>query len=93
MSFWGQLVPLFWISGDVSSGFQRVGSALFTIFAEAKCNIHSPRSTSGATHANLLAAGMQLVTSSHACAEVGLGSDSNGQSPGQKTNTLRSTGA
>ena len=28
----------------------------------------------------------QLVTSPHASAEVGLGSDSNGQSPGQKTN-------
>ena len=30
----------------------------------------------------------QLVTSPHASAEVGLGSDLNGQSPGQKTNAL-----
>ena len=37
-------------------GFKaRVGSALFT-FCRGKCNVHSPRSTSGATHADLLAA-------------------------------------
>ena len=53
-----------------------------------KCNVHSPRSTSGSTHADLLAAGMQPVTSPHACAEVGLGSDSNGQSLGQNTKAL-----
>ena len=68
-------------------GFKaRVVSALFA-FCGGKCNVHSPRSTSGATHANLLAAGMQLVTSSHACAEV-LGLDLNAQSPAQKTNAL-----
>ena len=68
-------------------GFKvRVGSALFAIFAEA--NVHSPRFTSGATLADLLAASMQPVTSPHACAEVGLGSDSNVQSHGQKTNAL-----
>ena len=34
--FLGPQIPLFWISGDVSSGFKaRVGSALFAIFAEA----------------------------------------------------------
>ena len=57
--FWGHWYPCFWISGDVSSGFQ-----------------------------SLLAAGMQPVTSPHACAEVGLGSDSNVQLLGQKTNAL-----
>ena len=31
--------------------------------------------TSGATHADLLAAGVQPVTSPHACAEVKLGLD------------------
>ena len=32
MSFLGPLIPLFWICGDVSSGFKaRVGSALFTL--------------------------------------------------------------
>ena len=59
-------------------GFKaRVGSALFA-FSRGKCNVHSPRSTSGATHADLLVTGMQLVTSPHACAEVGLSLDSNG---------------
>ena len=67
-------------------GFKgRVGSALFA-FCRGECNVHSPRSTSGATHANF--SGTQPITSPHACAEVGLGSDSNGQSPGQKTNAL-----
>ena len=79
MSFFGgPLVPLFWISGDVSSGFQsQSGFCLIHYFCRGECNIHSPRFTSGATLANLLAAGVQPVTSPHACAEVGLGSDSN----------------
>ena len=38
--------------------------------------------------ADLLAAGTQPVTSPHACAEVGLGSDSNVQPHEQKTNAL-----
>ena len=37
--------------------------------------IHSMRSTSGATRADLLAASAQPVTSPHACAEVGLDFD------------------
>ena len=53
MSFLGPLVPLFWISGSPFKA--RVGSALFA-FCGGKCNIHSLRSTSSATHANLLAA-------------------------------------
>ena len=53
-------------------GFKaRVGSALFT-FCGGECNVHSPRSTSGATLANLLAACMQPVLSSHTVAEVRL---------------------
>ena len=87
--FLGPLVPLFWISGDVSSGFQsQSGFCLIRYFCRGECNIHSPRFTSGATLANLLAASVQPVTSSHACEEVGLGSDSNVQSHGQKTNAL-----
>ena len=68
MSFFGMpLVPLFGFLVMSPLGFKaRVGSALFA---------------SGATHANLLAAGVQLVTFPHACAEVGLGLDLNGQSP------------
>ena len=80
MSFLGSLVPLFWISGDVSSGFQSQSGFWFIhYFCGGKCNIHSPRFTSSATLADLLAAGAQPVTSQHACAELGLGSDSNVQ--------------
>ena len=77
-------VPQVWISGNVSTEFQsRVGSALFACFAEANVMyIHSPRSTSGATCADL------LVAMHHASIEVGHGSDSNGQSPARKTNAL-----
>ena len=89
MSFLGSLVPLFWISGDVSSGFQsQSGFCLIRYFCGGECNVHSTRFTSGATLADLLAAGAQLVSSPHACAEVGLGSVSNVQSHKQKTNVL-----
>ena len=48
-------------------GFKaRVGSALFAIFAEVNV-----RFTYGTTLADLLVAGVQPVTSPHACAEVG----------------------
>ena len=63
--FWGPLVPLFWISGDVSSGVQsQSGFCLIRFFCGGECNVHSPRSTSGATLANLL--------SPHTVAEVWL---------------------
>ena len=62
--FLGPLVPLFWISGDVSSGFQsQSGFCLIRYFCGGECNVHSPRFTSGGTLANLLAAGMLPVTS------------------------------
>ena len=87
--FVGPLAPLFWISSDISSGFQsQSGFCLIRYFCGGECNVHSPRFTSGATLADLLAAGAQLVTSPHACAEVGLGSDSNVQPHEQKTNAL-----
>ena len=89
MSFFGPLVPLFWISGDVSSGFQsQSGFCLIRNFCRGECNVHSPRFTSGATLADLLVASMQPVTSPLACAEVGLGSDLNVKPHGQKTNAL-----
>ena len=89
MFFLGTLVPLFWISGDVSAGFQSPEYVLpYSLFCGFKCYVHSLRSTSAATHANLLMASTQPVTSLHACAEVGLGLDSNGQSLRQKTNAL-----
>ena len=83
--FWGHWYPCFGFLVTSPLGFKaRVGSALFAIFAEAD----SPRFTSHATLADLLVAGAQPVTSPHACAEVGLGSDSNVQSHEQKTNAL-----
>ena len=50
------LVPLFWTFGDVSPGFQSK-SALCLIHFFAEAIVHSQRSTSGATCADLLAAG------------------------------------
>ena len=52
----GPLVPLFWISGDVSSGFQSQSGLPYS-HCGGKHNVCSLRSTSGATHADLLAAG------------------------------------
>ena len=87
--FGGAIGTPFLISGDVSSGFQsQSGFCLIRYFYRGECNVHSPRFTSGATLASLLAAGMQPVTSPHACAEVGLGSVLNVQSHEQKTNAL-----
>ena len=52
MSFFGgPLVPLFWISGDVSSGFQSQSGLPYS-HCGGKRNVHSPRSTSGATLAD-----------------------------------------
>ena len=53
----GPLVPLFCISGDVSSGFQsQSGFCLIHLFCRGECNVHSLRSTSSATHVDLLMA-------------------------------------
>ena len=58
----GPLVSLFWISSYVSSGFQSQ-SGLHYLYCRGKHNVHSLRSTSGATHANLLAASLPPVLS------------------------------
>ena len=60
--FWGggggHWYPCFGFLVTSRLGFKsRVGSALFT-FCGGDCNVHSPRSTSGATYADLLAAGI-----------------------------------
>ena len=60
----------------------------YLLFCGGECNVHYPRSISGATCAGLLVTSAQPATSPHACAEVGLGLEFNGQSPGQKTNAL-----
>ena len=84
--FWGPLVPLFWISGDVSSRFQSQSGFCLICFSanviyipwDSPLVLHMPTSLWLASQ----------VTSPHALAEVGLGSDLNGQSPWQKTNAL-----
>ena len=40
------LVPMFWISGDVSSGFQHDSGFCLISFCRGKCNVLSLRSTS-----------------------------------------------
>ena len=50
--FLGPLVPLFWISGDVSSGFQSQSGLPYS-HSGGERNVRSPRSTSGATLADL----------------------------------------
>ena len=69
--FLGPLVPLFWISGDISSGFQSQSGLPYS-HCGGECNVRSPRSTSGATLADLLVASAQLVLSPHTVAEVRL---------------------
>ena len=72
MSFFGgPLAPLFWISGDVSSGFQSQSELPYS-HCGGECNVCFPRSTSGATLADLLAAGAQPVLSPHTVSEVRL---------------------
>ena len=76
MSFWGggggHWYPCFGFLVTSPLGFKaRVGSALFASCG-GECNVHSPRSTSGATLAELLVAGAQLVLSPHTVAEVRL---------------------
>ena len=53
----GPLVLLFLISSDVSYGFQSQ-SGFGHIFCGGECNVHFLRSTSGATPADVLAAGI-----------------------------------
>ena len=49
MSYLGPLVALFWISGDVSCGFQSQSRFCLNSHCRGDCNAHSLRSTSGAT--------------------------------------------
>ena len=74
-SIFGPLVPLFWISGNASSGFQS-GLCLIHI-AEANV-MYIPKDPPLLLHvpSSWLPA-PELVTFRHALAEVGLGSDSN----------------
>ena len=86
--FWGPVVPPFWISGDVSSGFQSQSG--FCLIRNVDANVmYIPQDPPLVLHmlTSWLPAA-QLVTSPHASVEVGLGPDSNRQSPAHKTNVL-----
>ena len=50
MSNFEPLVALFWISGDISCGFQSQSGALPYFHGKGECNVHFLISTSGATH-------------------------------------------
>ena len=50
----GPLIPLFWISGDISSGFQTQNGFCLIFFCGDKCNIHSLEIHLCATLANIL---------------------------------------
>ena len=52
----GPLVPLCWISSDIPSGFQSRSGFCLIRFCRGKCSVHSQRSTSDATPADLLTA-------------------------------------
>ena len=72
MSFLGPLVHLFWISGDVSSGFQsQSGFCLTGFYAEANV-MYIPWDPPLVLH---LPKSWQPITAPHACAEVGPGLD------------------
>ena len=81
--FLGPLVPLFWISSDVSSGLQS-GSYLICFFAEVNV-MYILQFTPLVLHSSIP---WHPVTTLHASAELGLGWDLNGWSLGQKTKAL-----
>ena len=55
----GPLIPLFWTSGDVSSGFQSQSGQPYSHLAEAYVRrMHPLRFTSGVTPDDLLVASM-----------------------------------
>ena len=87
-SFGGYWYPCFGFLVTYPLGFKaRLGSDLFT-FAKAHV-MYIPWDPPLVLHVlTSWQPALQPVTSPHACAEVGCGSDSNGQSPRQKTNAL-----
>ena len=84
--FLGPLVPLFWISGDVWVS-KPEWVLPYSLFLQRRMLCTFPKIHLWC-YTYLLAAGTHPVTSPHACAEVGLGSDSNVQPHEQKTNEL-----
>ena len=85
--FLGPLVPQFWISTNFSSEFQiQSGFCLICFFAEANVMYIAQDPHLMPHMLTNWRPAVQSVTSPYASAEVGLGLDSNGQSPGQETN-------
>ena len=65
----------YWISGDVSAGFEKLEWVLpYSLFAEANV-MFIPQDPPLVLHVPTSWQPAQPVTSPHACAEVGLGSD------------------
>ena len=69
--FWGHWYPCFGFLVTSPSGFQSQSGLPYS-HCGGERNVRSPRSTSGATLANLLVASAQLVLSPHTVAEVRL---------------------
>ena len=85
----GHWYPCFGFLVTSPMGFKaRVGSALFAFFVEANV-MYIPQDPLLLHMATCWLPRAQPVTSLHASAEVGLGSDLNGQLPGQKANALQ----
>ena len=72
MSIFGSLIPLFWTSGDISSGFQNQSGQPYSHLAKAYM-IHSLKFTSGATPLPVYMASIAASCSPyiHVSAEVG----------------------
>ena len=70
----GQLIPLFWTSGDISSEFQIQSGQPYLCLVEAHISVtHSLRFSSGATPAKLLATSMPAEPFSSMYLRVGIG--------------------
>ena len=87
----GALVPLFgFLVMSLSSGFHRQsGFCLIRFFAEASVMYITQDPPLVLHILTSLQPVLQPVTAPHASAEVGLSSDLNKQSPGQKTNVYK----
>ena len=87
--FVGPLIPLFWTSGDVSSGFQSQSGFCLIQTCGGVRNIHSLRFTSGATHLPVYNASIAASRLPHmrVSAEVGC-RDLNRRPPARQSDAL-----
>ena len=70
--FWGHWYPCFEFLVMFPLGSKPGWVLPYSLFFGGECNVHSLRSTSGATLADFLAAGAQPILSPHIVAEVRL---------------------